>query len=296
MAPLSRKRMLAGSAISALAVIAVGTMGAQAFASGGAESKLMAKVQAHFPNTKISGVRCKSDHAPKGLCEVTAGAQVLYVSPDARYAVVGSILDLEQKVDLTDRRLRELAAVESATGKFGGGAAGIGIGAGAAAAPSAPSGPAAAPVAGPAGPEAPTKINVTLPAANAIVHNPGAATKMAVFTDLNCSYCNKLMAELKDVKDIEIHEFPIGVLGPESVEKAKMALCATDRVAASNALYFGGEVKVTGDCADAVKKVQENEAFAQANGISGTPAIVRADGTMNPGYMPLAQLRAFLAG
>ena len=286
-APKSRKRSLVPFAIAGAAAAMIG---AGAFAADRIGSDpLQEKVQKHFPNTKITSVRCKLDAAPKGLCEVVAGANVFYVSPDAKFAVVGSVLDLDAKLDLTDKRLRELAAVESAKGKIGG------VGPEQLAAAAGP-GPAGGPApSAPGRPEAPQKVNVTLPAANGIVHNRGAALKMTVFTDYRCSYCNMLMGELRNAKDIEITEYPIAILGPESGEKAKLALCAQDRVAASNALYFGGDVKVTGDCANAQRLVEENTRYAQQNGIQGTPAIIRADGQMNPGYLPAAQLRAFLA-
>lgn len=289
MAQITRKRALAGAALAVVGVAGVAVVSTQALAAGG--DKLQEKVQAHFPNSKITGVRCGGTAAPKGLCEVTIGSNVLYVTPDAQFAIVGSVLDLENKIDLTDRRMRELAAVANVTDKLGGAAPSLPTAQAPAPGPSAAAPP---PQQGPGAP--PAKVNVSLPKDNAIIHNPGAPVKMTVFTDLNCSYCNKLMAELKGVTDIEITEFPIGILGPESEQKAKMALCATDRVAATNALYFGGEVKVTGECEDAAKKVQQNNQFAQANGISGTPAVIRADGAMNPGYMPLAELRAFLQG
>lgn len=270
------KRVLLGSA----AVLGVAALATAAIAGGNLFGKsLKEKMQAHFPNTPITSAECGG---PAGLCEVVAGKNVFYTTRDGRFAIVGSVLDLDQKVDLTDQRLRQLAAVGEAENRIQGGA-GAAPAAGPAAA--APSPDRAAP--GPA-------IRVTLPKTNAIVHNPGAPLKMTVFTDMNCGFCRRLHEDLRGVTDIEITEYPIAFLGPDSHEKAKLALCATDRAAAVDAIYRGGEVRTSGDCAAAEAALQANIAFAQQNNINGTPMIIRADGMTNSGWMEKSELRAFL--
>jgi hypothetical protein len=66
-------------------------------------------------------------------------------------------------------------------------------------------------------------------------------------------------------------------------------------VAGLDALYSGGEVVNSGDCAAAQKALDANIAFAHQNNINGTPMIVRADGVTNSGWLPTAELRAFLS-
>lgn len=270
------KRVLLGSA----AVLGVAALATAAIAGGNLFGKsLKEKMQAHFPNTPITSAECGG---PAGLCEVVAGKNVFYTTRDGRFAIVGSVLDLDQKVDLTDQRLRQLAAVGEAENRIQGGA-GAAPAAGPAAA--APSPDRAAP--GPA-------IRVTLPKTNAIVHNPGAPLKMTVFTDMNCGFCRRLHEDLRGVTDIEITEYPIAFLGADSHQKAKLALCASDRPAAVDAIYRGGEVRTSGDCAAAEAALQANIAFAQQNNINGTPMIIRADGMTNSGWMEKSELRAFL--
>jgi thiol:disulfide interchange protein DsbC len=275
---LNRETIIVGSVAATALLIGGG------FAMAGVFSpNLKDKVQAEFPNTPITSVSC--DKGPANLCEAVAGQNVFYVTRDGKYAFVGAVLDLENKVDMTDARLRELAAVGQAESKINGGTVPTAAGARAAA----PSGPAPAGAPGPV-------IRVTLPKENAIVHNPGAALKMTVFTDMNCHFCRQLHNDLKSVTDIEITEYPIAFMAPDSADKAKLALCSKDRSKGVDAIYGGGEVVTSGDCAAAERAVAANTEFARQNNITGTPTIIRADGTSNSGWMPTAELRAFLGG
>ena len=248
-------------AIAAVAVIA------SAAALADPKSGLQQRLQTHFPKTRITGVDCKS--VISGLCEVTAGSNLFYASRDGRYVVVGSVLDLEKKVDLTDERLRQLAAVDGATRSIGG---------------TVTPPPASVP---------PSRISVDLPLGNAIVHHPGAPIKVKVFSDFSCGYCRAFFSQLAASSEIEITEYPIAVLGEESRLKAKSVLCAADRVAASDATYAGRTVQGAGGCTGAEKAIDDNTRFARAHGIVGTPTIVRADGAMNPGYLDPAALKTF---
>lgn len=250
---------------------------------------LKEKLASEFPNTAITSVNCNIPAA--GLCEVVAGRNVFYSTPDGRFAVVGSLLDLKDKVDLTDNRLRQLAAVGDAEGRINGGAAPKG----AAQPPSGPVGAVGASAA-PADAAHGAIVRVNLPKENAIVHNAGAPLKVTIFTDLNCGYCRRLHDDLKAAKDIEVTEFPIGILQADSADKAKLALCSRDRVAGVDAVYRGGELSTSGDCVAAAKAVADNTEFARQNGISGTPFLIRADGVSNSGWMPQQELRAFLSG
>lgn len=245
---------------------------------------LKGRLQKAFPAASISSVDCRAGPGP--LCEVIAGKNVFYSTRDAKYVAVGSVLDLAAKKDLTNARLRELAAMQEGEARI------LGEQRAETPAPTT-AGPAAAPAAG-------AKVDLAelsaLPKANAVVHNPGARLKMTVFTDLNCSFCQKLANDLKSVTDIEITEYPVAILSPDSLEKAKLALCSQDRVSAINAIHSGGELKVSGDCSAAEAAAKANTDFFHKARFQGTPVIVRADGTTNEGWMPIAELRTFLAG
>ena len=279
---------LQGVGCLTLAALGLGAAGrvmtapARATPSHGTDRSLASKIQDAFPNTKIGSIKCGT---VPGLCEVTAGKNVFYVSPDGRYAIVGSVLDLQERVDLTDRRVKELAEVDAITRKITGEPAPVAV-AEAAPAPAAQHGGATpSPSLG--------VIKVDLPASNAIVHHAGAPVKISVISDLNCGYCKMLFEELKTAPDIQVTEYPVQLLRPDSLDKAKMALCAKDREATANSIYFGGQVQVGADCGKALEAVEANTAFARAHGISGTPTIIRGDGQANAGYMPLDQLRSW---
>lgn len=268
-------RLMLGVAAAAVGLGLAGWAGWHWTASAGEPPKdLRPALEKHFPKTPIDEVRC--DVGPKGLCEVVTGRNVFYAVPGGRYVIVGALLDLVDKVDLTDKRIRELAALTSSTSKITSGA----------------NTSAQAPQPDPE----PGVLRVDLGRDSAIVHNPGAPLKLTVFSDLNCGYCRQLFQELKDARDIEVVEYPIAILGADSAKKARIALCATDRAKAANALYFGGDVEVPADCAEGERRLAANMAFAQANGIAGTPALVRGDGAVNRGWMALVDLRAWLKG
>lgn len=257
-----------------LGMVATGIATASVAAAGISANGLKERLQAHFPNTKITAVSCKG--VVGELCEVVAGRNVFYTTKDARFAIVGSVLDMDKKVDVTLERTKQLAAVGDLEAKIGGEAA----------APPTPQ-PAAMPPAGEGA--APSKINVDLPTANAIVYNRGAKLKVTVISDLNCSFCQKLHAELSAASDIEVTEYPTNLIG--GGQKGEMVLCADDRVAAANAAYQGGQVRTAKDCAPAQKAIADNSQKAAAWGLRGTPAVIFADGSVNPGYMPLAEIR-----
>jgi thiol:disulfide interchange protein DsbC len=253
--------------VAASSIALSGVVIAGAGMASSSTKDLQAGLQSQFPKTRITQVDCKT--VVSGLCEVTAGRNLFYASRDGRYVVVGSVLDLDKKVDLTDERLRQLAAVDGATGKL------------------ADSSPAPAAVGDV------RKINVDLPLANAIVHNPGAPLKVKVFSDFSCGYCRAFFTQLAADQGIEVTEYPIAVLGEDSRKKAIQVLCARDRRSASDAAYAGKPLVSAANCRDADAAVEQNTSFARAHGVLGTPTIVRADGGVNPGYLDPTALKAF---
>jgi len=80
------------------------------------ERRLLASLEKSLPNTKIAAVSCDGSSAPPGFCEFVAGRNVFYASKDGRYVFLGQVLDIKAKVDLTDRRAKELASVATVEG------------------------------------------------------------------------------------------------------------------------------------------------------------------------------------
>jgi thiol:disulfide interchange protein DsbC len=130
-----------------------------------------------------------------------------------------------------------------------------------------------------------------LPFENAVkvVHGNGER-KLAVFTDPNCGFCKKLEKELISVDNITIYHFMYPIF-PGSEEKAKGVWCSKDRAKAWNDLMHDGVVPPTGTCDTPLEK---NMALGRKFKVNGTPALIFENGTMNPGYMPAAELNKAL--
>lgn len=115
--------------------------------------------------------------------------------------------------------------------------------------------------------------------------------QLAVFTDPNCGFCKKLEKELTLVDNITIYQFMYPVF-QGSEEKAKRVWCSKDRVKAWNDLMLNDITPAAGNCDTPTAKVL---ALGKKLKVNGTPALIFADGTKNPGYMPAADLEKALA-
>jgi thiol:disulfide interchange protein DsbC len=115
--------------------------------------------------------------------------------------------------------------------------------------------------------------------------------KLAVFTDPNCGFCKKLEKELKLIDNITVYHFMYPVF-QGSEEKAKGVWCSKDRAKAWDDLMQNDITPAAGNCDTPTAKVL---ALGKKYKVNGTPALIFADGTKNPGYMPAAELEKALA-
>jgi thiol:disulfide interchange protein DsbC len=115
--------------------------------------------------------------------------------------------------------------------------------------------------------------------------------ELTVFTDIDCGYCRKLHSQITEYNQqgISIHymAFPRAGVGSPSYDKFVSIWCADDQQAALTNAKAGN---------DPVPEQCENPVAAQYElgiqlGVTGTPAILAADGTLIPGYVPPADLR-----
>ena len=117
---------------------------------------------------------------------------------------------------------------------------------------------------------------------------------VAVFTDVDCSYCRKLHMEMDEINSLGIEvrylAFPRAGPGSRSYEKIVSAWCAKDAQRAITELKMGRSIPDR-SCANPVMDQYE---LGQAMGVSGTPAIITEEGTLLPGYVPAAELAAAL--
>jgi thiol:disulfide interchange protein DsbC len=117
---------------------------------------------------------------------------------------------------------------------------------------------------------------------------------LTVFTDIDCGYCRKLHAQVKEYNEsgIAIHymAFPRAGIGSHSYEKAVSVWCAADQQAALTLAKQGAEP----DPEQCENPITEQYQLGIALGVTGTPAMLTGDGTLIPGYMPPEKLRARL--
>jgi thiol:disulfide interchange protein DsbC len=114
--------------------------------------------------------------------------------------------------------------------------------------------------------------------------------KLAIFTDPNCGFCKKLEHELRQIDNITIYQFLYPVF-PGSDEKVRGVWCSKDRSKAWNDLMQDFITPPPGNCDTPTEKVL---ALGKKLKVNGTPALIFANGTINPGYMPAAELEKAL--
>lgn len=248
-----RSRTFGNHALCAL--LALSTMGTPALADD--VDNVRAALETALPNTKINSVR---ESVLPGLYELITGNNLLYVDKSGRYALIGTLYDLQSHEDLTAKRRDELHLTVQ-TDK-----------------------PVDAPLA-----SIPWNL---LPKDAAIVENAGAPYKLAVFADVNCPYCRRLADTLKGLPEVETHTYLMS-LWERSTAPTKVVLCATDKAAALHQA-FKDALDTPPPAACATDALERTNAFAAEHGIAGTPFLVRADGVTAAGLKSSEALLAWL--
>ena len=129
-----------------------------------------------------------------------------------------------------------------------------------------------------------------LPLKNAIKSVKGNGKRqLAIFSDPNCPYCQKLELELNKLNDVTLYTF-ILPLKSQSVEPSKNVYCSQDPA-------YAWEQLITKKVQPKVKKscknpIAENLALAQQLGVNGTPAIIFSNGYKVLGAYPAAEIEA----
>jgi thiol:disulfide interchange protein DsbC len=117
-----------------------------------------------------------------------------------------------------------------------------------------------------------------------------AKTHITVFTDTDCGYCQKLHSEVPELNRLGVEvryvAFPRQGLQSPAYKELVSVWCAKDRQGAMNLAKTRQEVPAA-ECDNPVAK---QYALGQMIGVSGTPAIVLANGKLIPGYQPAPQL------
>ena len=109
--------------------------------------------------------------------------------------------------------------------------------------------------------------------------------RVDVFIDADCGYCRKLHQRMDEMNDLGITVrylgFPRSGLGTASHKKLEEAWCSVDQKTALDKVMAGGRV-----VAEACKNpVADHYRLVPKFGLTGTPAVIFANGDLIPGYM-----------
>ncbi len=115
--------------------------------------------------------------------------------------------------------------------------------------------------------------------------------KVTIFTDVDCGYCRKFHNEIKDFNDLGITinyvAFPRSGLDSDSYNKIVTAWCSKDPKDILTKMKQGIDVQLS-MCQD--HPVKTHFLLGQKIGITGTPAIIKSNGELLPGYLPPEEL------
>jgi len=124
-----------------------------------------------------------------------------------------------------------------------------------------------------------------------------APHKVAVFTDPDCNFCEKLHKEMKQVlqerKDIAFYIllYPLG-FHKDAYWKSKSILCNRSLKMLEEAYAHKDILRLECDS----KELDANIKLAEDLGITGTPTLVLPDGRVHSGTLPAKQLINFIQG
>ena len=116
--------------------------------------------------------------------------------------------------------------------------------------------------------------------------------KLVVFSDPNCPYCKRLEQELANVNDVTVYTLLYPVLNG-SIPTATSIWCSPDRLKAWEDFMLKDIAPTGKDCETPIGKLLQ---AGQKNGISGTPTLIFADGSLAPGLMAAEAIEKKLGG
>jgi thiol:disulfide interchange protein DsbC len=121
--------------------------------------------------------------------------------------------------------------------------------------------------------------------------------KMAVFEDPNCGYCKRFERDLQNVKDVTVYLFLLPILGQDSQVKSRNIWCAKDKAKAWQDWMLRDQAPeaVAQDAKCDTTALARNVELSRKHKITGTPAMVFADGSRVPGAISAAQVEKFLS-
>jgi thiol:disulfide interchange protein DsbC len=113
---------------------------------------------------------------------------------------------------------------------------------------------------------------------------------VTVVTDIDCPYCRRLHSEIPEYlkNNIEVRYIFMPLKGASDMKKTISVWCADNPQKALDIAKSGGVVEEK-TCDN---PIEQQKQLARELGVRGTPAILLEDGTLVPGYVPIAKLVA----
>ena len=115
--------------------------------------------------------------------------------------------------------------------------------------------------------------------------------QVTIFTDVDCGYCRKFHNEIDDFNNLGISvnyvAFPRSGLDSDSYNKIVTAWCSRYPKEVLTQMKQGLEVQLS-MCQD--NPVEKHFILGRKIGITGTPAIIKPNGELLPGYLSPAEL------
>jgi thiol:disulfide interchange protein DsbC len=180
----------------------------------------------------------------EGIYEIDVGARVFYVDKKVEHYIDGNVFTMSDRTNLTAARVAEINAAINAK-----------------------------------------TPKVALDLSHAIKRVKGNGSRVLItFEDPRCGFCKRLNAEVAKLDDITIYTFPVAILGPASVEKAKAAWCSENRGKSWSTLMAGGDIPDAPANCDTTA-LDANEQARQNLHVENTPTVIfpsgeRVDGTL----------------
>ncbi|MEX0901236.1 MAG: DsbC family protein [Pseudohongiellaceae bacterium] len=134
-----------------------------------------------------------------------------------------------------------------------------------------------------------------IPESEMILFTPDdVKASITVFTDVDCTYCRRLHAEIEELMDLGIQvryvAYPRGGENSTALNKMISVWCSDDRQKSLTQAKNGQNLPER----DCETPVLEHYNLGNEVGISGTPALVFPDGRLIPGYIESERLGAML--
>lgn len=123
----------------------------------------------------------------------------------------------------------------------------------------------------------------SLPLEHAIKATRGNGKRsLVVFSDPNCPYCKRLEKELQKITDVTIYTLLYPVLNG-SIPTATAIWCSPDRLKAWDGFMLKDMAPTGKSCETPIDTLLQT---GRTHGITGTPTLIFADGSIVPGMIP----------